>query len=91
MRNVKKLLGLGAVAAAVTLGGCAPGFHFGGSPQVGFRGGCSQITHQAYRTTSIFQTRQKVAAIQSRFSLGARYAPASTQGWKSIASGECRY
>ena len=83
MRNVKKLFGIGAALAVVGLSGCAPGF----VGPVSFRfNSCSPIQRQSHMTSSFNASRQRVAAIQSRFSTAGPSRPNA-----GLVSGECRY
>ena len=54
--------------------------------------GCGAMQARSYHVTSQFQARQKVSAIQARYSPSYRYQAAglSSDGWRSLASGECR-
>jgi hypothetical protein len=75
---------------AVLLGasGCAPMLS-----GLSFNPGCSSMQARAYHTTSQFASRQRVGAMQSRYSLQARSYPGpirQAEGWKSLSSGECR-
>lgn len=87
MRRIGGFLAVGTVALAAS--GCAPmlsGFGFNAAP------GCGAMQARAYHTTSQFTARQRVSAIQSRYSASARYVGPirESQGWTSLASGECR-
>ena len=90
MRIAKKLLGIGALAAVTGLAGCAQAFGPGGLMVRSCSG--PQVFSTTYRTTNVVAAKQRVAAVQSRFSPSARYVArsGSTEGWKSAASGECR-
>ena len=78
-----------AVAAAVGTAGCSPGLLSGGMQ---LNPGCGVAQARSYHLTSQFTVRQKVSAIQARYSPAYRYSAATmgTQGWKALASGECR-
>ena len=83
---------IGGVAALVAVAGtaaCSPGLLSGGMQ---LNPGCGAMQARSYHTTSQFTARQKVAAIQARYSPAYRYSAASvgSGGWKSLASGECR-
>lgn len=82
MRRIVGMVAAGAVALAAA--GCAPGM-------VGFafRPACSPMQAHAYRTTSILQTRQRVAQIQARLMPGGQYATIGATS-RSLANGECR-
>jgi hypothetical protein len=86
MRGIGRWL---AVAAVVGTAGCSPGLLSGGMQ---LNPGCGVAQARAYHTTSQFTVRQKVSAIQARYSPSYRYSAAGmgTQGWKALASGECR-
>ena len=86
MRGIGGFLAVGAVLLGAS--GCAPMLS-----GVSFTPGCSAMQAHAYHTTSQFASRQQVSAIQSRYSLQARSFPGpirQAEGWKSLASGECR-
>lgn len=72
-------------AALVTLGACAPHFHFAQGP-----GTCSPMERSAYHRTGIMATTQKVQRLQARYSLSARYAATNPETWRSAAMGACR-
>jgi hypothetical protein len=86
MRRIGRWL---AVAAAVGTAGCSPGLLSGGMQ---LNPGCGAMQARSYHTTSQFTARQKVAAIQARYSPAYRYSAASlgSSSWKSLSSGECR-
>jgi len=86
MRGLGRWLAVGAAVATV---GCSPGLLSGG---MRVNPGCGAMQARSYHVTSQFQTRQRVSAIQSRYTPSYRYAAAtmSSNGWKSLASGECR-
>jgi hypothetical protein len=84
MRGIGRWL---AMAAVVGTAGCSPGLLSGGMTVAP---SCGAMQARAYHTTSQFTTRQRVAAIQARYSmayLGAQRG--NTQGWRGLASGEC--
>ena len=85
MRKICGIVAVGAVMAAA--GGCAPMLNgFAVSPACGMQS-------RAYRQPSAYVARQQVAQIQSRYSYrSASYAGPlrGAEGWKSLASGECR-
>ncbi|HEX6749552.1 MAG TPA: hypothetical protein VF092_19815 [Longimicrobium sp.] len=87
MRRIGGFLAVGAVMLATSA--CANGFAF-----AGFRPSesCSVTQARAYRVSSIMSTRSQVSAVQARYSYNARYVGPLRQqeGWKSLASGECR-
>ena len=84
MRNVKKLFGIGAALAVVGLSGCAPGF----VGPVSFRfNSCAPMQRQSYMTSSFYSSKQRIAAVQSRFST----AGPSRRNSEQLVSGECRY
>lgn len=87
MRGMGRWLAV-AVAAAGTAG-CSPGLMSSG---VRLNPGCGAMQARAYHNTSHFAARQKVAAIQMRYTPSYRYSSASigSNGWKSLSSGECR-
>jgi len=89
MRNVKKLLGIGAAAMVLGLGGCAPMMNGIGFNAYSSCSGPARFSTSA-RTAGVLRTQQKVNAVQSRFSLGARYAPGGAQMGGSLVRGECR-
>jgi hypothetical protein len=75
-----------AGAVALTAGGCAPLIS---ATSFNFQPSCSPMQASAYKTTSIMQTRNRVAQIQARYSLShsaTSYGVVS----KSLVSGECR-
>ncbi|HEX8244690.1 MAG TPA: hypothetical protein VF541_14385 [Longimicrobium sp.] len=88
MRRIGGFLAAGAVLLAAQ--GCAPmmsGFGFNVAP------GCGAVQARSYHTTSQFTARQRVSAIQSRYSnTSAKYSGPirDSQGWSALASGECR-
>ena len=78
------------VAVVVGTAGCSPGLLSGG---MRLNPGCGAMQARAYHTTSQFTARQRVAAIQARYTPHYQYARASLgshKGWKSLSSGECR-
>ena len=86
MRRIGGFLAVGAVLLGAS--GCAPMLN-----GLSFNPGCSAMQARAYHTTSQFTSRQRVSAIQSRYSYrSAAYdGPLRRQaGWKSLSSGECR-
>jgi hypothetical protein len=85
MRKIGGFLAVGVVAMAAS--GCAPMLS-----GLSLNPGCSAMQARAYHTTSQFQVRQQVSAIQARYSYSARYAGPirKAQGWQSLAAGECR-
>jgi len=78
-----------ALVAVMGTAACSPGLLSGGMQ---LNPGCGAAQARAYHTTSQFTVRQNVAAIHARYSPAARYAASnlSSQGWKSLSSGECR-
>jgi hypothetical protein len=78
-----------ALVAVIGTSACSPGLLSGG---MRLNPGCGAAQARSYHTTSQFTARQRVAAIQARYSPAYRYSAASlgSQGWKSLASGECR-
>lgn len=91
MRKLSRLLGMAAVAATVSLAGCAPGFGFAGmSPSFEFRGACTPMQRQSLHRPSVFVAKQQVAAVQARAMLGARSGAPTPGSGTRIASGECR-
>ncbi|HET7464407.1 MAG TPA: hypothetical protein VFJ82_24320 [Longimicrobium sp.] len=86
MRGIGRWL---AVAAMVGTAGCSPGLLSGG---MRVTPGCGAMQARSYHVTNQWATRQKVSAIQSRYSPSYRYSAAGlgSNGWKSLASGECR-
>jgi hypothetical protein len=75
-----------AGAVALATGACAPGltgFGFRVTPA------CPVMQANAYRTTSIMATRQRVQQIQARFSPTRSYAPVGSTS-NGMVSGECR-
>ncbi|HYH81609.1 MAG TPA: hypothetical protein VEX86_17520 [Longimicrobium sp.] len=84
MRRIGRWL---AVVAAVGTAGCSPGLLSGG---MRVNPGCSGMQAYRYQTTSQFTVRQKVSAIQSRYSPSYSYMVKSPMTWKSASSGECR-
>ncbi|HSU16506.1 hypothetical protein [Longimicrobium sp.] len=86
MRRIGGFLAVGAVMLSAS--SCAPMMN-----GLSFSPGCSAMQARAYHTTSQFTSRQRVSAIQSRYSNTSRnYAGPirGAQGWNSLASGECR-
>ena len=84
---MRRIGGWLAVAAAVGTAACSPGLLSGG---LRVNPGCGAVQARSYHTTSQFTVRQKVSAIQARYSPSYRYAVASPQSWQSLSSGECR-
>ncbi len=86
MRRIGRWL---AMAAVIGTAGCSPGLLSGG---LQLNPGCGAMQARSYHTTSQFTVRQKVSAIQARYSPSYRYSAAGlgSNGWKSLASGECR-
>lgn len=89
MRRWGKWLAVAVVAAGTA--GCSPGLLSGG---LQLNPGCGAMQARSYHTTSQFTARQRVAAIQARYSPGYQYSRASAsvsgKSWKSLSSGECR-
>jgi hypothetical protein len=75
-----------AGAVALATGACAPGMM-----GLGFRvaPACPVMQANAYRTTSIMATRQRVQQIQAKYSLSSRYTTVGTTS-NAMVSGECR-
>lgn len=87
MRRIGRWLAVAVVAAGTA--GCSPGLVSGG---MRLNPGCGAMQARAHHTTSQFTVRQKVGAIQARYSPSFRYTSASlgSSSWKSLSSGECR-
>jgi hypothetical protein len=88
MRGMGRWLAVAVVAAGTA--GCSPGLMSSG---VQLNPGCGAMQARAHHTTSQFTVRQKVGAIQARYSPSFRYTSASlgsSSSWKSLSSGECR-
>jgi hypothetical protein len=86
MRGIGGFLAVGAVLLGAS--GCAPMLN-----GLSFNPGCSSMQARAYHTTSQFTSKQRVSAVQARYSLQARSYPGpirQAEGWKSLSSGECR-
>ena len=75
-----------AAGSTVGSGGCAT---LPMTMQGAYRPACTPMQARAYRTTSIFQTRQRVAQIQAKYSI-ARISNVGAAGWRAASSGECR-
>jgi len=104
MRPVQRLLRFGAVAAGLSLAGCAPGFGMGQGVQVGLSptgqlgAGPSSclLTGSAYGTqgmsrlgNSAFAFAPRIARLQARFALGHADRAVQRESWKQIATGSC--
>lgn len=104
MRPVQRLLRFGAVAAGLSLAGCAPGFGMGPGVQVGMSPGgqlsmgssSCLLNGSAYGTQGMsrlsngaFSFAPKIARLQARFSLGHADRSAQLESWKQIAAGGC--
>lgn len=89
MRNLKKLLGVGAAAMVLGLGGCAPMMNGIGFNAYSSCSGPARFSASS-RTPSVLRTQNRMAAVQSRFQLGARYAPSGARMGGDLARGECR-
>lgn len=89
MRNVKKLLGIGAAAMVLGLGGCAPMMNGMGFSAYSSCSGPARFSTSA-RVPNVLSARQQMAAVQSRFQLGAQYAPRGARFGSDLARGECR-
>jgi len=87
MRGMGRWLAMAAVALGTA--GCSPGLLSGG---MRVNPGCGVAQARSYHQTQQWATRQKVSAIQARFSPSYRFTTAGlgSNGWKSLASGECR-
>ncbi|MEW5927987.1 MAG: hypothetical protein AB1941_10905 [Gemmatimonadota bacterium] len=105
MRPVQRLLRFGAVAAGLSLAGCAPGFGMGPGVQLGLEPTTGQLslapsscmlTGSAYGTqglsrmgNSAFAFAPRIARLQSRFSLGHADRAVQMESWKQVATGSC--
>ena len=104
MRPVQRLLRFGAVAAGLSLAGCAPGFGMGQGVQVGLSPGgymsmgssSCLLSGSAYGvqgmsrlSNSAFSFAPKIAKLQARFSLGHADRAAQMESWKQVAAGGC--
>jgi hypothetical protein len=88
MRRTGGFLAMAAVTLAASA--CAPMFN-----GVSVAPGCGYMQARSYHSTStsFFNSQQRVSAIQSRYNTrSASYAGPirGAQGWRSLASGECR-
>jgi hypothetical protein len=105
MRPVQRLLRFGAVAAGLSLAGCAPGFGMGPGVQVGLTptngelslgssscmltGSAAGVQGMSRLSGSAFSFAPKIAQLQARFSMGYSDRSAQLARWKQLAAGGC--
>jgi hypothetical protein len=104
MRPVQRLLRFGAVAAGLSLAGCAPGFGMGPGVQVGLspggqlsmgssscllNGSAYGVQGMSRLSGSAFSFAPRIARLQSRFSLGHADRTMQMESWKQVAAGGC--
>jgi hypothetical protein len=93
MTRFGKVLGWGAVAASLGLGGCAgmmPRFGVGTSPQACASGYSPAAPWHMDRSGGVFTARTRYASMQSRYSLGSKQTSLSLRGSPKLGAGECR-
>ena len=84
---MRKMIQAGiVVAAAASLGACAPGVSFGvANPGCGY-----QAPWTAHSRMNVSTVTNRVQRVQARYSAGYNFTRRNPDNWRSAATGECR-